>query len=64
MRSHSLIITPDVITDILFSLGDILVTAFGHPLCLKASKEAFSGGIVPAIAFSAHTLLHLCTLYY
>ena len=61
MRSHGLIIAPDVINNGAFSLSDILVAALEHPFSFKASEEPFSWRVVPTVTFSAHALLHAVT---
>ena len=61
MRSHGLIIAPDIINNGAFSLSDILITTLWHPLCFKASEEALSWGAIPTVTFSAHTLRHTLT---
>lgn len=61
MRSHGLIIAPNIITDGDLSFSNILITALWHPFCLKASKESFCWGIVPTISATAHTLRHAIT---
>ena len=62
MRSEGLIIAPDIVSDGILSLKDILIAALWDPFCLKASKEAFSGSVVPTVTFSAHTLCHTPSL--
>ena len=43
VRSHALIIAPNVITDSLFGISDILIITFWRPFRFKAYKESFSG---------------------
>ena len=61
MRSHGLIIAPDIVSDGALGLKDILIAALWHPFFFKASKEALSWGVAPTVTFSAHTLLHAVT---
>lgn len=61
MRSHGLIIAPDIINNGTFSLSDILIAILWHPLCFKASEEALSWGIIPTVSATAHTLRHALT---
>ncbi|KKK57851.1 hypothetical protein LCGC14_3050340 [marine sediment metagenome] len=61
MGSHSLIIAPDIVSDSTLSLKDIFITTLWHPFRFKASKEAFSWRVVPAITLSAHALNHAVT---
>ena len=61
MRSHSLIVAPDIINNGAFSLSDILIATLRHPLGFKASEEAFSWGVVPTVTFSTHALGHSIT---
>ena len=61
MRSHGLIIAPDIINNGAFSLSDILVAALGHPFGFKAPEEPFSWRVVPTISTTAHTLRHAIT---
>lgn len=61
MWSYGLIVAPDIVSDSTLSLKDILIATLRHPFYLKTSKEALSGCVVPAITFSAHTLLHALT---
>ena len=61
MRSHGLIIAPDIVSDGALSLKDVLITALWHLFYFKASKESFSWRIIPAITFSAHALRYAIT---
>ena len=61
VRSHGLIITPDIINNGTFSLSDILITTFWYPFFFKASKEPFSWGIVLTAATTTYTLRHTIT---
>lgn len=63
MRSHGLIIAPDIINNGAFSLSDILVAALGHSFSFKASKEAlYWGRVVPTVATMAHALYDVITI--
>ena len=61
MRSHGLIIAPDIISNGAFNLSDILITTFWHPFCFKASKESFGWGVIPTVSATAHALRHTIT---
>ena len=56
MRSHGLIIAPNIINNGSPSFSNILITALWHPFCFKAPEEALSWRVVPTVTFSAHTL--------
>ena len=61
MRSHGLIIAPDIINNGAFSLSDIFITALWHPLSFEASEESFGRRIIPTISATAHALRHTLT---
>ena len=61
VRSQGLIIASDIINNSAFSLSDILVAAFGHPLGFETAEEALSWRVVPTISTTARTLYHSLT---